>query len=70
LAKTLPRWYFTVRVLMDKPAADLRVRQAVTGPPRDLGLLGGQLAAGVDSAFFDAARRCRGAAVVGAYRMR
>jgi hypothetical protein len=32
----------------EQPGADLRVGQAVAGQPRDLGLLGGQLLAGLD----------------------
>src|SRR6266516_7128105 len=35
----------------EQPRADLGVREAVAGEPRDLGLLGGELAAGLDAAF-------------------
>jgi integrase len=41
LAKTLPRWYLTLRALMNSRAPDLRVRQAVAGQPRNVDLLGG-----------------------------
>ena len=33
--KTLPRWYWTVRALMNSRAADLRVGQSLDGQPRD-----------------------------------
>ena len=36
---TLPRWYWTVRVLMNSRGSDLRVGQAGPGQPRDLGAL-------------------------------
>jgi hypothetical protein len=35
--------YWTVRALRNNRAPDLGIRQAVTGQPRDLGLLRGQL---------------------------
>src|ERR1700730_14465752 len=34
----------------EQPGADLRVREAVAGQPRDPGLLGGQLTGGLDGA--------------------
>jgi hypothetical protein len=49
LVKTLPRWYWTLRA-DEQPGPDLRVRQAVAGQPRNLDLLGGQLAGGLDGA--------------------
>ena len=38
----------------EQPRADVRVREAVAGEPRDLDLLGGQLLAGLDPALADA----------------
>ncbi len=46
LMKTSPRWYWTVRALMNSRAPICGIRQAVAGLPGDLGLLGGQLLAG------------------------
>ena len=39
--------------LMNSRCADLGVREAVAGEPRDLGLLGGELVPGLDGAFAD-----------------
>jgi hypothetical protein len=43
MAKTLPRWYLTVRAVRYSRAPISRV-QAVAGRPRDLGLLPGNVA--------------------------
>ncbi len=37
----------------EQPRADLGVREAVAGEPRDLGLLGGEVVPGLDGAFAD-----------------
>jgi hypothetical protein len=50
LVKASPRWYWTLRALMNSRAPISGVRQAVASQPRHVDLLGGQLAGSLDGA--------------------